>query len=456
MTTPPSKASSPFRFGATAYTLLFRGWQAGAGFVSILLIAHYFEPAQQGFYYAFASLIALQSFLDLGLYLVVSVSASHEWARLRLSSSGYIEGETDARSRLVSLGRFLFKWYGTAALVFWVVASLIGLLFFERHNTLGVEWRLQWLLHVAFSALLMWLTPFLSLLEGCNQFASTSRFRLVQSIVSLLSLWFAVIGGAALWSIVLMSGVSLLALLDHLLRKRRAFFSVFYAAPKSAVLSWRHDLLPMQWRLAIQGLFTYLSFPLYTMLIFTHYGPVEGGRMGMTLQIVSALQALATVPIAVSAPGLAVAAAIGAREQLRTDWRRASFRALVLMAVSICVLLLIVALAHKYAWPMAHRVLPVLEFVRLGIAAMLAVLVQSMAIYLRAHKQEKLTSVGVTAGLMYGVVAWSVAKDFGATGIALSHLIITALITFPLTSSIFIVNQRDLSGPSGQRPQCNE
>lgn len=443
VSTVPSQNNSASRVDAITYTLLYRCWQAGAGFISILLIASHLKPVQQGFYYAFANLIALQSFLDLGLYLVVSVCASHEWSLLRLSSSGHIEGDTDARSRLVSLGRFLFKWYGTAAVIFWIAASLIGLHFFEHQQAPGINWRIPWLLHVGFSSALLWLTPFLSLLEGCDQYASASRFRLIQSAVSLLVFWFAVVGGATLWSIALMSGVSVLAILVYLQRGRWAFFSVFYAAPESAVLSWRHELLPMQWRLAVQGLFTYLSFPLYTTLTFWYDGPVEGGRIGMTLQIFSAVQSLATVLIATRAPGLAVAVATGDRDRLHADWPRATMRALMLMVLLLCVLIPAVALAQKYAVHLGQRVMPVPAFIAFGIATLLALLVQCMAIYMRAHKQERLTPVGALSGLMYVAAAWAVVRGSGPMGIALTHLIITALVTFPLTWLIFRACRRE-------------
>ena len=60
------------------------------------------------------------------------------------------------------------------------------------------------------SLALLWLTPFLSLLEGCDQVASTSRFRLLQSVAGFAAFW-AVLGcGGALWAVAAQSGVNLL------------------------------------------------------------------------------------------------------------------------------------------------------------------------------------------------------------------------------------------------------
>lgn len=441
------------RVGALVYSLLYKGWQAGAGLIGIALVARHFDPTHQGFYYAFASLIALQSFLDLGLYQVVSVSASHEWSRLRLAEDGSIAGEVDARSRLVSLGRFLFRWYGIAALIFWAAVSLIGLHFFARAGADAVQWRGPWLLHTLFSAGLLWLTPFLSLLEGCDQYAVTSRFRLTQSMASLLVFWFAVIGGAGLWSVALMSGVSFAALLHHLLHHRRAFFSAFRQPPASARLSWCHDLLPMQWRLAVQGLFTYLSFPLYTTLTFSRLGPVEGGRVGMTLQVISAIQSLAVVFIATRAPHLAIHAADREHAQVDVVWRRAAAAALGAMLAMLLVFMPLLEIATRNAWPLADRLLSPSATALLAAAAVLTLAVQCMAFYIRAHKQERLTWVGVISGALYGLCAWGIVDRAGASGIALTHLAVTAAVTFSLTCIIFVSCRREwLAVPAQPAP----
>ncbi len=101
---------------AVVFSVLLKLWQGCAGLLGLFLISTYFAPEVQGFYYTFASLVALQSFVELGLYLVISNVASHEWSQLSLSKDGGIEGNPQALARLVSLGRFVFNWYAVATL----------------------------------------------------------------------------------------------------------------------------------------------------------------------------------------------------------------------------------------------------------------------------------------------------------------------------------------------------
>lgn len=433
----PTMKSSNRPDQGVRYSLLFKAWQAAAGVVTVVLIARHMDSVAQGYYYAFASLIALQSFFELGLYLVVSVSASHEWARLRLGPDGRIAGDADALSRLVSLGRFVFKWYGAAAALFLLLAGGLGLHFFARAGTTDIDWTGPWLLHVVFSAGNLWLLPFLSLLEGCDQFASTARFRLLQSLASSAAAWATLAGGGQLWALPAMSGISLLLVVAYLAWTRRAFFAAFRQPPTTVSLSWRHDLLPMQWRLAIQGLFSYLSFPLYPALVFASVGAAEAGRLGMSLQIVAAIQSLALVLLTTRAPALAIAVAQGRREALETQWRRASTQAMSSMALLSLALLAALALATAAGWPVAQRVLPVEICAMLAVGSLLALAVQCAAVYMRAHKLERLTPVGVVSGAAYGFTAWVVASDWGANGVAASYLAVTALLALPLTAWVF-------------------
>ena len=426
----------------TRYSLLFKAWQAVAGVVTIAFIARHMDPVVQGYYYAFASLIALQSFFELGLYLVVSVSASHEWARLRLAPEGRIVGNSDALSRLVSLGRFVFKWYGAAAALFLLLAGGAGLHFFGRTGV-DVAWRAPWLLHVAFAAGSLWLLPFLSLLEGCDQFESTARFRLLQSLASSAAAWAVLAGGAQLWAVPALSGVSLALLLAYLGWTRRQFLAPFHRPPAAATLSWRHDLLPMQWRLALQGLFSYLSFPLYPALVFSAVGAAEAGRLGMSLQIVSALQSLALVLLSARAPALAIAVAQRRRDAAEAQWRRASAQSLLTMLLLSLSFLAVLWLAVGSQWPVAQRVLPLGACAMLVAGSLLALAVQSAATYLRAHKRERLTPVGVIAGASYGASAWAVASSWGSWGVAASYLAVTALVALPLTAWVFATTRRN-------------
>jgi len=130
---------------AIFFVLLARGWQLLAGPISILLITNYLTPYAQGFYYTFGSLLALQFFVELGFSLVIINISSHEWAHLRLDHAGYIVGEPEAKSRLISLGRLIYRWYAVASVIFILGVSIGGYHFFSQTPHPYKNWQTPWI-----------------------------------------------------------------------------------------------------------------------------------------------------------------------------------------------------------------------------------------------------------------------------------------------------------------------
>ncbi len=97
-TTPPSKMMQWVglaRHGlgldrAVVFTVLARAWTSGSGLITVVLIARFLSPAEQGYYYTYASLIALQMVFELGFSQVVMQLASHERAHLSIGPDGSV------------------------------------------------------------------------------------------------------------------------------------------------------------------------------------------------------------------------------------------------------------------------------------------------------------------------------------------------------------------------------
>jgi hypothetical protein len=131
---------------AIAFTVLARGWGSLAGLVTVVLIARFLTRAQQGYYYTFGSLIALQIVFELGFSFVILQMASHERAHLTFSPDGQISGDAVAHSRLASVLQETIRWYTVAAVLMAAFLLIAGSYFFSAHQTPGevVAWRIPW------------------------------------------------------------------------------------------------------------------------------------------------------------------------------------------------------------------------------------------------------------------------------------------------------------------------
>src|ERR1700686_5314339 len=95
---------------AVGFTVLARFWGSAAGLGTLLLIARFLSPAEQGYYYTFGSLVAMQMIFELGFSFVILQLASHERAQLSISSNYKISGDTIAHARLPSVVQKSVSW----------------------------------------------------------------------------------------------------------------------------------------------------------------------------------------------------------------------------------------------------------------------------------------------------------------------------------------------------------
>ena len=75
----PMKALEIFGIdGAIFYTSSSQIISAIGGLITVFLIASFMTPATQGFYYTFVSVLAIQTFFELGLGGIINQYTAHE------------------------------------------------------------------------------------------------------------------------------------------------------------------------------------------------------------------------------------------------------------------------------------------------------------------------------------------------------------------------------------------
>ncbi len=417
---------------AVFYAVLARGWRAIGGLISVLLVAKFLTPETQGYYYTFQSLIALQVFVELGLVVVVVNFTSHEWTKLQLNEEGGIVGDPDALSRLVSFGRKLASWYAVAAILFVLLVAPGGALFLaQKGNT--EHWLAPWLLTVLFQAMLLWISPFQALFEGCNQVVAAQRFQLWQGILVNLVLWICLATGAGLWSVAALIGTQAAATLYYLGIVQRPFFLPFWHPPSSLQIDWKIEVWPMQWRLAVQGGVNYFVYSLYTPVIFHYHGAVEAGRFGMTWQAFSMLQVLGLAWVQTRVPQFGMLIARQDFAGLDTLWRYTTLLAIGMFMLGMGAFLLSQIMLNHFDLEFGRRLLDPGTTLLLLPTGLLAVWVQCTALYWRAHKAEPLGFSAAIPGLINGVLVWWLGMHYGAMGAVVAYLAMLTVISMPLS-----------------------
>jgi hypothetical protein len=414
---------------ATLYAMANRLWGSAAGLLTAVLVAAYFTPELQGYYFTFLSLLTLQTFVELGFGELLQQFMSHEWA---MTTSSKTEERERSLSRLAGLFRFSIRWYGGSALLLCAALGIAGSVYFRTFAHGGtISWELGWWLTVAATAFSVLLTPLFSLLEGANRVAKVHGVRFLQGFASRIAGFLAIVFGFGLFTIVVTRSVSFLAGLAGLGGEALGIARRLWRAPVGGeAVSYRRELWPLQWKFALSWLSGYLLYSLFTPVLFAFHGPELAGRMGMTAAAATAISSAAFAVIATKVPRLAILAAGRDYPEMDAVFRQAAFASVLVSAAGATLFVAGLALARELGFGLASRFLPPLENALFLGALVLQQLRYAMGSYLRAHKAEPFVLLSVFEGIL-AVPLLTVLGSIGALGMIVGFLALTTATLAP-------------------------
>lgn len=416
---------------AVFFGILSKLWRLFAGPVSALVVVAFFTSELQGYYYTFFSLIALRTFVELGLGTVIVQFASHEWSKLSLDKTENITGDRASLSRLSSLARFVVRWYIAGGLVLTVALGAGGYMFFSQSPDTAITWIMPWFVLCLVTGLSLSLIPLMSLLEGCNQVSSVYACRFWQNICMSLAAWTVIMLNGKLWAASISSLASLACIVIFILRRYRRFFITLFSYPIKEKIYWRLGLWPMQWRIALSYISGYFILYFFIPVLFKYHGPVVAGQMGMTWSLVGLLPSFCGVWISPKAPQFGMLIAKRKFKELdRLFWRL--MRIVMILAGSGAIAIFsLVYILNMLNHPFANRLLSPLPVGLFLLSQIMVAISYPLAVYLRAHKKEPLLFLTVMSAVMVSASNLILGKYYSATGMAVGYLI-TNMIVVPL------------------------
>ncbi len=407
---------------AIGFTVLARLWSSSAGLVTIALIARFLSPAEQGYYYTFGSLVALQVVFELGFSFVILQLASHERAELSIVDDCEIHGSPIAHARLASVIQKSVRWYSVAAVFLAGMLLPAGFYFFSTHQQAGqpVSWRLPWCFAALMAALNFQIDPFLSFLEGCGYVPEVARLRLVQSVIGSSLAWMVLVThhGLLAPSMMLLGMAS--ASTVWLARKRKLLLGLLRHPAGPHRIQWLREVWPFQWRIAASWLSGYFLVWIFNPVLFAFRGPVEAGRMGMSLSVANAIQAIAVSWVSTKAAPFGTLIARKEYRQLDQTFFQAlrqSFAVSLAIALTAWLGCIYLNVLHVR---FAQRLLDPFSFGILLLYMVVNVVIFAEAYYLRAHKQEVFFVNSIVGAVAVTVCTLIFARRYGAQGIVVS------------------------------------
>lgn len=424
--------------GAIAYSSGSRIIAGLTGVLSVFFITTFLTGVEQGFYYTFGSILALQVFFELGLTGIMTQFVAHEVSHLSLNNSFEYEGEQRYKSRLASLVQFCVKWYVVLALVVFIFLLIVGYVYFNRYGAEHeeVNWEAPWLLICLGTAIKLFQSPFNSILMGIGKVKEMSKIGFWQQIIIPVSVWVGLACGIKLYVV----GISYLlsVIIWHLFVQKAGLIKLLINLWKEKVsekVSYLKEIFPFQWKIALSWISGYFIFQLFNPVLFATEGAVVAGQMGMTLTAINAIQAFSMSWINTKVPLYSQLIARKDYNQLDTVFNRT-----LKQMTRVCFALLVAFFAVIWLLNLtqfklggnvlAERFLPYLPMFFVAMPMYLQQYTYSWATYLRCHKQEPFLVNSVVTGVASCISTFVFGKLYGLYGITIGYFAIS-LFVFP-------------------------
>lgn len=431
---------------AIFFTLLGRGLQISTAFFTVIFIARYLSPEEQGYYYTFGSIVGIQVFFELGLTQIITQFVAHEASHLELINGKELIGEQKYKSRLSSLLRFCAKWYFVFSVLLFVILAFFGYFFFLKYKDAndGVIWAIPWILLALGTAFNLLISPILAFIEGLGKVKEVAKIRLVQQFIHPIIIW----GGLAIGSKLFVSGAD--AIIRVVVVAIIIFKSPFFSLLKNIWndlseerISYMKEIFPYQWRIALSWISGYFIFQLFNPVLFASEGSVIAGQMGMTISALNGVQALALSWINTKVPAMSGLIA----QKNFYDLDKLFYRTMKQMMwigtftliIFVCVIYIIqVYNITPFGLEIGNRFLPFVPLCLMTWATFTMLPINCWATYLRCHKKEPLLTNSVVIAILCCLSTVIVGNFYGLLGMTIGF----ALLRFVSLTWIYSIYKK--------------
>lgn len=414
-----------------AYSSGARVVQAFTGVASIFFIATFLTKAEQGFWYTFGSILAIQVFFELGLTNIITQYVAHEASHLKWKDSTHLEGNPTNHSRLAYLLHFSVKWYAVIGILLFFVLLFAGYWFFNYYSPSndGIAWQTPWLLLSITTVINLFISPLMAILMGLDKVKEVMKMRFYQQLIIPGVNWLLLALGCKLYVL----GISAIASLVYVFvyafsTELKPILHNIWRIKITDKISYRKEIFPYQWKIALSWVSGYFIYQLFNPVLFATEGPVVAGQMGMTLTVINAIMNFSQSWITTKVPLWSRLIALKDYFQLdrifNTTMKQVSVICLGLISCFVLGILglkfMDIPLGNRFLgwWPLTFMLIPL--FINQW--------VNGWATYLRCHKQEPYLVSSIVAAVLCCASTLILGKCYGVMGITSGYCTITAVM----------------------------
>lgn len=415
-----------------------RGWMTLSGAATILIVPQTLTQSEQGLFFTFLSLAAIQSIFEAGITTVFFNYAAHERAQLTSIPPVSEPVRIRAEERLLDLVRMARRWFLGLASLFCLIVGTFGYYFVETavlSEGLTLQWKIPFVVLIGAISLSLYNLSRIPILEGHGLIADVANFRLRASVLSMAVLWAGMLAGWGLWALAvsyLIQSITMTAQISSTYRKLRLYRTAAQRSASTNTIDWRTEILPLQFRLAgsyFCGYFIAQAVVPYTLHV---HGSATAGQVGLMLSVFNALATIVASYIYATGPQYATFIALHNFEPLARTFYKVT---VVTVGAAFCVytmVLLGMYILQLYDLEMGSRIVSLEVALWMVIIGLINAYIGSAATLLRAQKKEPMLKISIAAAIGY-VLAMAALQNTTIEHLYAAFMAVQLCIALPLT-----------------------
>lgn len=379
------------------HTAINQLWRLFSGSVLLILIPLYLGAETQGYWYTFVSLAALSVFADMGFSTILLQFSAHEFAHLSFKSDKTLSGSQKHLEKLATLLRFAIKWSGGMGLIAFPVILVVGFFILDQKQT-EINWVLPWMIYGLASVFIFVNSMFLSFIEGCNSVGDVQKIRFLISFATVISTVCLLLFGTELYALAVSLFVGALSGTILILYRYISMLKQLYIIGSETLHDWKTEILPLVGKYAVSWVSGYFIFSIFTPIAFHYYGTIEAGKVGLSIAVCTAIFGIANIWMTIIIPKINILVSQKDYERLNPIFKKHLILSVATYILGIITLFIIITVFKEYV-SFDERLVSPFSLMIISIGWLLQIIINSLAVYMRAHKEEPLLLASFLSGI---------------------------------------------------------
>lgn len=415
----------------------------GFGFIkapfSIYFIVTFLTPQDQGLWYTFGSLGALTIFAELGFAAIITQFISHEYAKLS-TRDGLIHGEKYHLDRIFGLIRFSIRFYFYVIFLSLLILVTTGYFYFQTEQSVIF---IAWICFSFAGGFSLFINLLQSIYQGLDKVKEMQINAFLCAVIGTFFNWGMLILHLKIWALVIGNFIGLIVAFIFLYNTAKKFWHQIYSYKISTKFNFFKETVPLQSKYAISWISGYFIFYLYVPATYKYIGEAQAGQLGLTMSVITVIVSISSNWVSTKIPKFNMLVSNKLLVDLNKLFKKSFIQCIIIQVILSIGFIIGLVLLKQLLPSVSIRFLDLKLILLLLLSQLSITIISSLAVYLRAHKEEPFVWISVLNALLMVFAVFIVLINYKMNAFFWVINIVNWAILLPLSFYIFNRKKRN-------------